>query len=290
MPENFLFFIVFSSQIFLLSIYKPRKLYKLITEVWSKHPPSEYPRFYPRPVDYYDKWLRWYRILNICSFLAVLTTVAARLAYVQSGKWDGLMVGICFLIQIFTRYLLELSLSRDYKLMREKDTRTVRKTRLRPRRLFDFISPGLMGLVAVVYIASVATIIYVVQIDDEWYESFGYIAMITAIYLLFAFMSYRHVHGKRLDPYQADEDRIRQTGLIVRVFVYSSMVVTLFITLSIALEFTEIRHPGPAVFSLYLQVMALIPFKTTKHIDELNFEVYREDTSSDKDAGLESGY
>ncbi|MFC1493633.1 hypothetical protein ACFL6O_06680 [candidate division KSB1 bacterium] len=137
----------------------------------------------------------------------------------------------------------------------------------------------MIGLAAFVYIACSVFVIYIVQIDDKWYDSFHYIIGFTAIYLIFSFRIYRFVYGKRIDPYQADEDRIRQIGLIVKVFVYASMVVTLYITLSIALEFAEIRNLGPVIWSLYLQVMAMIPFKTPS-IDNINFEVYRDDTSS----------
>ncbi|MFC1564761.1 hypothetical protein ACFL6G_07470 [candidate division KSB1 bacterium] len=254
--------------------------------MFETYPPADYPRFYPRPMEYYEKKLRRNKILNICSLLAVLTIVAARLSWLMSGKWDTLIVLSCFLIQIFPLIPLHISLYKDYKLMRENDSRTIRKAELKSRRLFEFLSPGLIGMAVFVYIAFAAFAIYIVQIEDEWYEAFYYIFMVTVIYLIFAVMIIRAVYDKKRDPYQADEDRKRQIKLIVRIFIYASMVVTLFISLSIVLSFADMRSLNPIVWSLYVQIMALIPFRTPS-IDEYNFEVYKDDTPADID-GQES--
>ncbi|MFC1513826.1 hypothetical protein ACFL5P_02340 [candidate division KSB1 bacterium] len=132
-----------------------------------------------------------------------------------------------------------------------------------------------------VYISFAAFAIYIVQIDDEWYEAFYYIFLVSLIYLLFAVLIKKAVFGKKWDPYQSDEDRKRQVKLIVRTFVCASIVVTIYLALSIAFSFAEMRHFMPAVWSLYLQVMFLIPFKTPK-IEDKNFEVYKKDTPAVK--------
>ena len=65
MPDNTLFYFVFLSQIILLSLYFPRKMLSRIKYVFKTYPPSEYPKLYPEPIEYYEKARRNYRKINL---------------------------------------------------------------------------------------------------------------------------------------------------------------------------------------------------------------------------------
>ena len=73
--SNNLFYIVFISQIFLISYYIPEKILERTRHVLKKYPPSEYPKLYPRPTYEYEigqaKFRRWNRIAVAIGFLTL---------------------------------------------------------------------------------------------------------------------------------------------------------------------------------------------------------------------------
>ena len=91
MPDNILFYAVFLSQILLISFYFPRKMLKRISYVLATYPPSQYPKLYPEPIEYYEKARRNYRNLNVSvllvglSLLAVLLEAVLKLCFFMPG-------------------------------------------------------------------------------------------------------------------------------------------------------------------------------------------------------------
>ena len=88
MPEHIFFHVVFLSQILLISFYYPRKMLNRMRYVFERYPPSTYPKLYPKPIEYYKKSQRKYRIMNLSILLAGLLILAVLLVYSRSGKWD----------------------------------------------------------------------------------------------------------------------------------------------------------------------------------------------------------
>jgi len=50
---NILLGIAFLGQIFLISYYYPEKILARMDYVRATYPPSQYPRLYPKPIEYY---------------------------------------------------------------------------------------------------------------------------------------------------------------------------------------------------------------------------------------------
>ena len=108
MPDNILFYAVFLSQILLISLYFPRKMLKRVRYVFATYPPSQYPRLYPEPIEYYEKAQRNYRNLNLAVLLVGLSLLAVLLGDSRSSEWDvGNFVFPYFMIQFFPMMLLE---------------------------------------------------------------------------------------------------------------------------------------------------------------------------------------
>ena len=99
---------------------------------------------------------------------------------------------------------------------------------------------------------------------------------VSLLNFLFAGVIVHNLYGKKKDPYQSYEDRARQIGVTIRGLVWTSILATGFIALSIGLAAFDLRHLQPITLSLYFQVLAVITIRTTR-IDDVNFEVYRED-------------
>ena len=281
MRANIFFYVVFLSQIILLSFYFPRKMLNRIRYVFETYPPSEFPKLYPKPIEYYEKARRNYRHMNVCILLAGMLLMAVLLGYSRSGEWDGAIVNTYFMVQFFPMMLIFIGSLKYYKLMRKADVRTTRKAELRPRRLFDFISPTMIGLAMFVYFAFIVFVLYIKQFDFPWFGGYWNIVAVTATNLFFAGIIVWHLYGKKLDPYQAYEDRIREIELVVKSLVFVSIAATLFIAIVVVLASLDLRHVQPAVQSLYFQLIAVLSLRTLR-IDTINFEVYKEDPNEKK--------
>jgi len=281
MSEHIFFHIVFLSQILLISFYFPRKMLSRIRYVFETYPSSEYPKLYPKPMEYYEKARRNYRNMNVFILLAGLSLLTVMLGHSRSGEWDvSNIVFPYFMVQFFPIMLIEMKSFQYYKLMRNTDSRTTRKAELHPRRLFDFISPIMIGTAVLVYLAFIVFVLYIRQFEFPWFGGYENIVVVSVMNIFFTGIVFWNMYGKKLDPYQAYEDRKRQTALIVKKMAFMSIAATTFIAIDVFLASLDLRHLQPTAMSLYFQLIAVISLRTLR-IDNINFEVYKEDPSQE---------
>jgi len=133
MSGNTLFYIVFLSQIFLLSFYLPGKILGRMKSVLEVYPPSQYPKLYPRPVEYYKKGQRRYRFVNRAIFLLGFVILFALLFIVDHASFadDGFISeawpAAYGMIQFLPLIFLEFSEFSQFKQMRKANQDTTRK-------------------------------------------------------------------------------------------------------------------------------------------------------------------
>ncbi|MBL7014671.1 MAG: hypothetical protein ISR83_09680 [Candidatus Marinimicrobia bacterium] len=82
--------------------------------------------------------------------------------------------------------------------------------------------------------------------------------------------------GKKLDPYQSNEDRRRQTSLIVKQLALISIGMTFYAIFTILAHTFEIRYLGSIFMSIYFQIIAVFTFQVIQ-IDNINFDVYKDE-------------
>ena len=274
-----LFYFVFLSQVLLISFYFPRKILGRVKHVVENYPPSDYPRLYPMSLDFANKAQRNYRNMNLLVLLAGIGLVLVGLLWPSEEMlhWDSDSVLVIYFFLQYSPMIIAGTAGFTYlNLMRKADSRSTRKAELRRRSLLDFVSPAVLGLAIFVYLAFVLFIVYVRQFEFPWFGGYMNIVGITIVNLLFAGIIVHNLYGKKKDPYQAYEDRARQIGVTIRGLVWTSILATGFVALSIGLAAFDLRHLQPISLSLYFQVLAVITFRATR-IDDVNFEVYRED-------------
>jgi hypothetical protein len=276
MQQHLIFHIVFLSQILVISYFVPSRIYGRMKYIFDTYPPSAYPKLYPRPVEYYESGRRSYRNLNVAILVLGLLILAA--LFVNPHDNDlGVAISLGFyFVQFIPLMILEFSSFKELKLMRNAGPRPTRKAELRPRHLFDFISPVLFGLAVLVYVVFVGIILYMRQFEYEWFGGFINITGLTLMNLLFAGIVLWNMYGKKQNPHQSYEDRKKQIEAILKSFVFISIAATVFVMLSVVLSALEIRHLMPIAMSLYLQIVALACIPSYV-IDYRNFDVYRED-------------
>ncbi len=276
MQQHLLFHIVFLSQILVISYLIPSRIYGRMKYIFDTYPPSAYPKLYPRPVEHYESARRSYRNLNVAILVVGLLILAALLVIPHDHDLgNAISIGYYF-VQFIPLMILEFSSFKELKLMRNAGPRPTRKAELRPRHLFDFISPVYFGVAAFVYVVFVVIIVYIRQFDYEWFGGFINIAGITMMNLLFAGIVLWNMYGKKQNPHQSYEDRNKQIKSILKSFLFISILATVFVLISVVLSALEMRHLMPTAMSLYLQTVALACIQSYI-IDYRNFDVYRED-------------
>jgi len=276
MSEYILFYIVFLSQILLISFYYPRKIQHRIRYVFNTYPPSDYPKLYPKPFTDYERALRNYRNVNFFIVFAGLVILILLMTNAHDTDVHNAIAMGYFFVQMFPVLLLDISSIKEFKLMRNVRSQTTRQAELQPRRIFDFISPRLAGIAAITYIAFVLLIAWVNHFGFSWFGGYWNVVIVTLMNLLFAGVFLWHMYGKKLNPHQAYEDRIKQIKTIAKVLIYTSIAATVFGALSISLSALEIRHLLPIFLSMYFQLLAVIGLQAYR-IDHINFEVYKRD-------------
>ena len=279
MQQHFLFHIVFLSQILVISYFIPSRIYGRMKYVFDTYPPSAYPKLYPQPVEKYESARRSYRNLNVAILLLGLLILAALIVKPHNHDLgNAISIGYYF-VQFIPLMILEFSSFKELKLMRNAGPRPTRKAELRPRYLFDFISPLFFGLAVLVYVVFVGVILYMRQFEYEWFGGYINIAGITFMNLLMAAIVLWNMYGKKQNPHISYDDRKKQIEAILKSFVFISIAATVFVMISVVLSALEIRHLLPIAMSLYLQIIAIASVRSYI-IDYRNFDVYREDPIS----------
>jgi len=276
MPEHILFYAVFLSQIFIVSFYFPRKMHRQTRYILDTYPPATHPKLYTKPIECYEIARRNYQYVNAFILIVGLLILGALLSNTHDGDIHNAIVMGYFPAQMFPVFLMDLSALKELKLMREANPRTTRHAELRPRRLFDFISPRLFGAAVITYAAFVSLIFYVHQFGFEWFGGYWNVLGITVMNTFFAGIVYWHMVGKKLNPLETSQDRGTRIRTIARIMAFSSIAATVFVVVSIALSAFEVRYLLPVFLSMYVQVLAILGFQAYR-IGNRNFDVYKED-------------
>lgn len=280
METKFLFLIVIFSQLILISYYFPRKIGGRILYLINNYPSSEFPKLYPKSNEYYTKILSNYNFLN--SFILALGLVLLGIVFAnfpensQRERWDQVIVFAFFMVQFFPILFLEISSFNIFRQMRKTDSRSIRKAELQPRRLFDFISPILLGIVIFVYVAFIIFILYFKRFNYSWFGGNMNIIISTGAYILFIVIAVWNIYGKKLDPFQSFKDRRRQISLIVNQLAFISIGMILYTTFSIVAHAYELRYLESIFMSIYFQLIAIVSFRNIQ-MEDINFEVYKEE-------------
>ncbi len=284
MPEHILLYVVFLSQVLFISFYVPRKMLNRMRYVVETYPPSRYPKLYPVSIDTVEKGMRTFRIMNFIILLVgfVLVFLGVYSPSEEMLNWRGQSVlTIFFFLQVTPLLLAELSGFKYFELMRKANSRTTRKAELHPRRLFNFISPAFIGIAIFTYVALILLVLYIRQDPFPGFGGYWNIFVVTVGNLFFAGLIVKTLYGKRRDPYQANEDRLWQIELLVKSLVFISIAATTFVSITLVVSALDLRNLIDMSSSLYFQLIIAASFRPllikTSRIDNINFEVYKEE-------------
>jgi hypothetical protein len=273
---------VFIGQIFLISYYFPKKITQRVKDLLERFPASDYPKLYPQSVDKVIKGQSIFKVLNLIILVVGLALLFAygllSTEYDENQKHGEALPIFYGMLQFIPFILMEVSGFKQFKLMKKSDQRKSRTADLQPRRLFDFVSP--LSLISAVLIA-VSYFIFDLYIHNftmntEMIPRFMALVLCNS---LFIGLTLRNLYGKKLDPFQANKDRLRHIAFATNSMVKISIIASLFFMVTSATEVFNLEHLEVIFNSIYFQVIAFFGLGSTlqaMNLDEIDFEVYKE--------------
>ena len=304
--EAVLFFLVFLSQVLLISWFYPRRVVSRMRDVLQKYPPSTHPKLYPLPVEFYERRIRNCARVNLAIAVAGFLIIAALVfgtfftewdgaivtPFSSSGEWDAAIVIPFFLVQIAGFAYLQLSGRKHYKAMAKAALPRVRTTELRPRRFFDFVSPAMIVAMVLVNVAFIAFILYYRRFEFPWFTAAGNISLVIVENLVMAVCVGALLRAPRADFHQAHQDRVALIKVAITLWLLLSIAGPLGITAMLLVKaFADPEFLEPVINSLYVQIVALAMIWPSLriHSDKIDFDVYRRDAGDSTAASTTIG-
>lgn len=283
MIEKFLFYIVFLSQIILISYYYPKQILQRLKYLLKTYTPAEYPKLYPKPRVQYEKMIRNFHFGTRIIFVIGIVILFYIVLFESSFNWK-VKETICltyFFIQVIPIFLIELVGFSYFKLMRKANSQSVRKADLKPRRLLDYVSP--IFVVLAIFSNLICILFFYNLHGFQFHLSNDTIVIVIALILsnsIYIATIYWNLYGKKLDPHRATKDRIHQIETTIKSLVFMSIGASLFIMLTEGIDQYNLDFLAPVMMSLYLQFVIFIGlgYMLRKYkIENIDFAVYKVD-------------
>jgi len=293
-----LFYGVYLSQILLVSFYVPTRVVRRARGLIETYPPSEFPKLYPVQIATIERTLRVYLNLNLGVVVLGLALLAADWwsGYTIDSAWWAWQEGdpyptrniraVAWVSTFYTllQYLLSHALfayweSRYFKRMRTAARGRIRTAELKARRLFGFVSPVLLGTAAATYVGAMVSLLFL-ELPQRGTEIM--ITQLTMTNVLAAGCLVWVLYGKKHDPHQTHEDRARMIRTVWQNVLVVSILLSALLAIVGALVAFRLLDYLPFVFSLFVQVIAVLvtgKFSLVVPSGQENFEVYRGDTT-----------
>lgn len=283
---NIIFGIAFLGQIFVISYYFPRKILARMEYVRENYPRSQYPRLYPKPADYYAVGLWAFRLATRIVFALGFVVLFAVFFWVDHSTFaaDG-YISEAFpaaygVIQFLPLMALEISEFSQFRLMRKANVAKTRTADLRRRGLLSIVSPALLGLTVALYIGAILVDLYAHQFTISWgHDTVQRTLVLTITNLLIAAVGAWLLYGKKLNPHQPANERIKLIKTSLHSFLFVSMAISVFWMTQAADDLYSLDFLDATIISLYFQLIVFLSLGHTlrnMRLKDINFEVYKD--------------
>ncbi len=283
---SLLFYLLFVGQILLISYWLPRRMSARVASIFENYPPAEYPKLYPRSLDYYQLghslFVGCNRAILLLGFgiLLALLTVVDHATFADDGFISEAWPAGYGMIQALPFVLLECIAFSQFRLMRATQSDSTRKAELRPRRFFDAASPRLVVAAVAAFLLSVGVDLWIHDFVLSWDHDTTQRAFWLVVGNLFMVsIGLWQLYGRKQDPYQSFSDRARQTRAQWTSLLSVSIVMSFFMLSTAVDDVADIDFLDAPLMSLYFQIIVLLSIGLllrTLRPEEIDFEVYRE--------------
>lgn len=245
--------------------------------VMDTYPPNEYPKLYSSSLENYKKFQNKYSVINTVIFMIGLSTLTAFVLwdYLTDREISQMIPWAYFMLQMIPMVWLEISEFKSFKAMRLANTSTKKTATIRPRKLLDFISLKLIGFALAMLLIAFALVFYRYGYSKNALENVG---VILACNLFFIGIIYWNIYGTKMDPYQADDDRLKILKMTVTSMTYISIAVSIFLSVQMLVNMFQLDFLEKSIMSVYCQLIVWVSLgsrlKQLK-LENINFDVYK---------------
>jgi hypothetical protein len=158
----------------------------------------------------------------------------------------------------------------------------IRTAELKARRLFDFVSPALLGAAVAAYVGTTVLLLVLgpqFLIRHQFMVTYLF-ATLTIGNMVMAGCAVWILYGKKHNPHQTHEDRARMIRVAWQRVLVASILLSVFVAIMSALFAFRLVDYVPLVASLFVQATAVAStgmLFVTFSFGQENFEVYRAD-------------
>jgi hypothetical protein len=263
MIEVYAFLAMFTLQVLALSVLAPAAIVKRIRTFLTRYPAEQFPQLYVQGASIVVPGINAYRALNWLAAAAGFLLLGWLYTYMRRPDWDDGPIealGVVYLmVQFIPLVLLAFAGAKTNQRLRDAFPEDKRKATLRPRRLFDFVSPFAVFLAVLGYFLFVAFAIYIDQNPFPAFAgAFVNIALITALYMMMGFVIYMTLYGRKSNPLQTQAGRMIAIGTVVKLCVYVCLSSVFFLSLNFTLVLFDLQNWEPLAGSVSHMVFALL--------------------------------
>lgn len=263
MIAAYAFLAMFAVQIAATSILYPAWFIRYWQRQAADIPPERLAQLYPG-VDLrraQERFWARYRTLNAAIAVLGLLLLGWLFSYLRHPHWDDGPVELLVSAYFMTQMVLPLGFFIWFVARFNKARSLVegkRKAVLERRGLFDFVSPFAVFLAALSYMLFAALVVYIRQQPFPGFAGFVNLGGITMVYALNAFVVYVMLYGKKPNPFETHERRVRTIRLAVRCSVYSCIACAMFLSLNLTLGALDGQRWEPFALSAFFVICALL--------------------------------
>jgi len=259
MPDStLLFFLVFISQISIISFYYPRKLMKLVKS--TSCPTSN--SYEVGTSKHIDSTVHSYALSNYVLIVTGLILIAlfVSLDLFESITAVLLAIGIFFFLQLSPLVILGMSgrLS-DLKLAASRRDKRPGKP-LSSSKLFDFVSPLLVGIACILFFTYL--IIELAQWNGDWDTQLLKIVIFVASNLFFAAVIARKFYALRRGNVEEGIKRHQDFKKVASTLIYISIGLSIYFFAKQLLFDFDLHQLRPIMMSAFLQLLATLSFNS----------------------------
>lgn len=262
MIEAYAFLVMFTVQIFAMSVLHPARLSRYVRAKETDFPDEYFAQLYPG-VDRHlatERFLSRYRAANAVIAVLGVLLLGWMFSYMRHPDWDEnpviILLSVYFAIQMLPLGLAALISVRYRKVLRHF-LEGKRRAVLQRRGLFNFVSPFIVFLAVLGYLLFVAFVIY---FQPEPFPGFALIGVLTLVYVLQAFVVYTQLYGKKSNPFEGHAGRVHTIGQAVKSGVYCCILCVVFFSYIFTVDLLDQKRWVPFAQSVCLVISALLCF------------------------------
>ncbi|MFC3122248.1 hypothetical protein [Agaribacter flavus] len=286
MWNEILFFAVFLLQVFMLSLYYPNKVLERISYIFKHYPMETHEKLYPEGFEKASKGKTIFEFLaRVILVISLIVYAVMALEIFVHGKGVEqldhvpLLLG---LVQVVPFFVLELFGFKHLKKMRAKSDAKKRSASLQVRSILRYVGSIELSVAAFVLLLCICLIVSI----NEFTLNFEVSTLLATLALsngLFLALAYKLVYGKKIDPYQAEEDRELMTSSALRSFLLVSILISVYFIFDQLANIYPLSSWAGTINSLYWLTIAFYSFglgMKTINIKDVNYDVYKTSASS----------